>query len=305
MCWSATSSCSGSVDYATSDNTALAGTDYTATSGTLSWADGDSSSRTISIPITSVAARSGNKAFALELSNPTNWASLGTDKAACVIRGSQSGAAIQLSGSAAAAIVSDSSGNITVTLPVGISYGDTVLLYLGGGYNTFAAPAPWSLDWTITDYALSHYCKLVYMPGMATSFSFNLASGYTDGSWAAMAFSNVTTITAPVHPHTSNSYQSPARHPSVDDPNGPTYFNIDALVQFWSINTAVGSSTPADGWTMPANIASGGHPANGGPPQSSTFGAYLPNAAAQNYTLDFSWTGGTGNYYSIMAVNLR
>lgn len=40
-----------SVDYATSDGTAISGTDYTTTSGTLTWADGDSSSKTFSVPI--------------------------------------------------------------------------------------------------------------------------------------------------------------------------------------------------------------------------------------------------------------
>ncbi len=40
-----------SVDYATSDGTALAGVDYTATTGSLNWADGDGSSKTISVPI--------------------------------------------------------------------------------------------------------------------------------------------------------------------------------------------------------------------------------------------------------------
>jgi hypothetical protein len=41
-----------SVDYATSDGTAVAGTDYPATSGTFTYADGVSGNQTISIPIT-------------------------------------------------------------------------------------------------------------------------------------------------------------------------------------------------------------------------------------------------------------
>lgn len=43
-----------SVHYATSDGTATAGSDYTATSGTLSW--GDASTKTITIPITLASA---------------------------------------------------------------------------------------------------------------------------------------------------------------------------------------------------------------------------------------------------------
>ena len=40
-----------SVDYATSDGNATAGSDYTSANGTLTWGNGDSSSRTITIPI--------------------------------------------------------------------------------------------------------------------------------------------------------------------------------------------------------------------------------------------------------------
>ena len=39
------------VDYATSDGTAVAGTDYTATSGTLTWDKGDTDDQVISIPL--------------------------------------------------------------------------------------------------------------------------------------------------------------------------------------------------------------------------------------------------------------
>jgi len=40
-----------SVDYSTTDGTALAGQDYTAASGTLSWANGDSSAKSFSVVI--------------------------------------------------------------------------------------------------------------------------------------------------------------------------------------------------------------------------------------------------------------
>lgn len=40
-----------SIDFATSDGTALAGTDYAETTGTLFWADGDASARTITVPV--------------------------------------------------------------------------------------------------------------------------------------------------------------------------------------------------------------------------------------------------------------
>jgi len=58
-----------SVNYATGDNTALAGSDYTATSGTLVFAAGEPS-KTINIPITNDTAPEGNEAFNLTLSSP-------------------------------------------------------------------------------------------------------------------------------------------------------------------------------------------------------------------------------------------
>ncbi len=58
-----------SVDYATSDGTAEAGTDYPATSGTLTFADGVSGNQTISIPITADDTAEPAEAFTVTLSN--------------------------------------------------------------------------------------------------------------------------------------------------------------------------------------------------------------------------------------------
>jgi hypothetical protein len=63
-----------SVQYATSDGTATAGSDYTAQSGTFNWAHGDTSSRTISIPISEDSLYEGNETFTVSLSNPTGGA---------------------------------------------------------------------------------------------------------------------------------------------------------------------------------------------------------------------------------------
>ena len=59
------------------EGTAIAGTDYTAVSGTLSWAGGDTSSRSISIPILPAG---GGKSFTLRLSSPTGGAFLGVNQ---------------------------------------------------------------------------------------------------------------------------------------------------------------------------------------------------------------------------------
>ena len=73
-----------SVNYATADDTALAGTDYQATSGTLSWADGDTTAKTISVPIINRNLTAGSTFFLVNLSAPAGGATLGTPAQAAV-----------------------------------------------------------------------------------------------------------------------------------------------------------------------------------------------------------------------------
>ena len=62
-----------SVRFATLDDTALAGTDYTAASGTLTWAEGDVSSRTITVALLDHGLRDGStRLFHVVLSDPVN-----------------------------------------------------------------------------------------------------------------------------------------------------------------------------------------------------------------------------------------
>jgi hypothetical protein len=66
-----------SVNFATSSGTASAGQDYTATSGTLNFAD-EETSKTFAVPITSDAVVEGNETLNVTLTNPTpiGWASI-------------------------------------------------------------------------------------------------------------------------------------------------------------------------------------------------------------------------------------
>ena len=58
-----------SVDYATKDETAAAGADYTATSGTLVFAAGETA-KTVSVPVLDDAIDEGKETMRLLLSNP-------------------------------------------------------------------------------------------------------------------------------------------------------------------------------------------------------------------------------------------
>ena len=65
-----------SVAFTTANGTANAGSDYTATTGTLNFADGITS-QTITVPITDDAAIEGNETFTLTINTPTGGATLG------------------------------------------------------------------------------------------------------------------------------------------------------------------------------------------------------------------------------------
>jgi hypothetical protein len=65
-----------SVDFATANGTATAGIDYTATNGTLSWADGDVTPKTISVSLLNNPAIGPDKTVGVTLSNP-QYGSLG------------------------------------------------------------------------------------------------------------------------------------------------------------------------------------------------------------------------------------
>ena len=78
------------VDYATSDGTAAAGSDYTATSGTLAFQAGEVT-KTISVPITEDAEDDGGETFTLTLSNASG-AGLGDGEATGTIRNTKAAA---------------------------------------------------------------------------------------------------------------------------------------------------------------------------------------------------------------------
>jgi plastocyanin len=67
-----------SVQYATANGSATAGSDYTAKTGTLNWADNDDNNKTFTVAITNDTADEPNETVQLSLSNPTGGATLGS-----------------------------------------------------------------------------------------------------------------------------------------------------------------------------------------------------------------------------------
>lgn len=64
------------VSYATSDGSAVSGLDYQSTSGNLSWADGDGSTKMITVPLLNDSVMESDETLMLHLSNPTGGAIL-------------------------------------------------------------------------------------------------------------------------------------------------------------------------------------------------------------------------------------
>ncbi|WAK00370.1 autotransporter family protein [Methylobacter sp. YRD-M1] len=79
------SSGSVTVDYSASNGTAIAGQDFDAVAGALSWADGESGTKSIDIPIIADALTEPNETFTVDLSNPTNALALGTSRSTVTI----------------------------------------------------------------------------------------------------------------------------------------------------------------------------------------------------------------------------
>ncbi len=73
------------VNYATSDYSATAGTDYSANSGSLSWASGDTSTKTFTVGLNNVNLYSGSRTFYVKLSSPTGGAVIGANSNASVV----------------------------------------------------------------------------------------------------------------------------------------------------------------------------------------------------------------------------
>jgi hypothetical protein len=124
-----------SVNYTTSDATAAAGTDYTVTSGTLNWADGDATAKTFTVPISNATAFNGNKTFNVNLSNPTGWETINTAAATVTINGGSG------SGSGTNGVCGVANGTTTSAAP-------TANLCNAGTVSTVAGTGPWT--WSCT-----------------------------------------------------------------------------------------------------------------------------------------------------------
>ena len=134
------------VDYATSDGTATAGEDYTATSGTLTFTAGDTT-KTVSVPVTDDTVDDGGETFTLTLSNASG-AGLGDAEATGTIRNTETTPALSVA-DAEVTEEEDSTLDFVVTLDPAAS--DTVTV----DYATSDGTATAGEDYTATSGTLT------------------------------------------------------------------------------------------------------------------------------------------------------
>ena len=105
------------VSFATSNGTATAPSDYTAVTQTVSFANGDTANKTVSIPILDDTTVEGNETVNLALTSPTGGATLGSPSTAVLtITDNDAAPAGTLQFSAATYSVAENGGNATITV---------------------------------------------------------------------------------------------------------------------------------------------------------------------------------------------
>ncbi|MCG8040241.1 MAG: Calx-beta domain-containing protein [Candidatus Thiodiazotropha taylori] len=145
------SSGSGSVDYAMSDATATAGSDYTAASGTLSFVDGQISS-SITLAITDDATTEGTESLLITLSNPVSVALAARDVTEVSITDNEpvsSSGSLQFSGSSYTA----SEGDTSILVPVTRTNGSSGAVSISCSTSDLTATA--GADYTATQATVS------------------------------------------------------------------------------------------------------------------------------------------------------
>jgi hypothetical protein len=147
-----------SVNFASADGTAVSGSDYTAVSGTLTWADGEGGDKTFEIPVLNDEESEGDQTFNLTLSSPAGGAILG-ERTTCMVTIMDDdfiGPEQHLQFSAASYTVHEDDGQVAVTVTrTGESAGSVSVNYATSDGSAVAgndyAAASGTLTWADGD----------------------------------------------------------------------------------------------------------------------------------------------------------
>ena len=319
-----------SVSFASANGTALAGSDFTTANGTLSWADGDNTAKTITISILNDALLESNEVFTVNLSG-VSGAALGSQVSTTVTiyddEASPPGT-VQLS--AATYSVNESGGSVTITATrTGGSFGAASVNYATANGTAVAGSdftgVNGKLSWAAGDSA----SKTITIPIVNdTVFESNelftvTLSGATGASLGSQTSANVTIVddevvlTVAVNPVGAGSVSGGGIY--VVGSNAFLSATASNLWRFiaWDDGNTNASRTvvmPAGGATYTANFAPVGlvtvqaNPTNAG--SATGGGLYLlgsnatVTATASNSWLFMNWNGAvTNNPWTFQVVS--
>ena len=207
------------VDYLTTDGSALAGSDYQATQGTLNWSNGDALSKAIKLPILIDAEAETEETFTINLANPTGGANLGANARATIkildelgTPTTQSAGILQFT--TPTVQVAENAGNVTLSVSrtqgsqgqVSINYStqtnSTQTAQAGSDYTHTTGTLTWASD--------EAQNQNITIPVLADSsaesnetFSVNLSAPMGQASLGANATATVTILDSLGTPNTS------------------------------------------------------------------------------------------------------
>jgi hypothetical protein len=145
------------VQYATGQDSAIAGADYQSANGTLAWADGEMGGKSFSVAIIDDTSVEGSESFSITLGVPTGAATLGSPSTATVSIADNDGAAPagSLQFSASSYSTAEGQGNVTITVTrTGGAGGAVSVRYItvsGTAGGSDFGPASAALDWADGD----------------------------------------------------------------------------------------------------------------------------------------------------------
>lgn len=216
------------VNYSSASGTATAGADFAASSGLLSWPGGDTTSRTISVPIVDDAAVESTETFSISLSAPTGGATLGTRTTGTVsiadndVAGPPPPGSLRFS--AASQQVAESAGSITLSVSrINGSAGAVTVAYASNS-GSAAAPSDYqgvsgTLSWANGDSANKSLTVTVNADALIEgNETFSIALSAPTGG-ATLSSPSQTTVTI-----TDSTPSSPTTF--ADDFNRPDHADI-------------------------------------------------------------------------------
>jgi hypothetical protein len=205
------------VQFSTANGTALAGVNYTFSSGSLSWGPGDTADKTTTVPLIDVDLV-GDKVFTFSIFTPTGGASIGSPSTQSItIHGTGVAPPGNLSITSSTATVNESAGSVTITVQRTVGSAGVV----GCSYTTADGTGVDGVNYTLTSGTLSfadgETSKTITVPILSEPFTgtknFTLGISSATGGASIVSPSSVTvTINGEGVPGTlallSNNFQA-------------------------------------------------------------------------------------------------